>query len=115
MANLTSQEKTEYVGLSALYRGQTEKQSRSKLARLPGPAQIDDLGVLRRLDMAQRRLSLEAPVAAPVAPARPRKVSYSLLLPPQLLEAIREASERDGSSVSQYIRTAVAQRLGREK
>lgn len=111
MAKLTMDQKAEYVALSALYRGQAEKDSRAKLARLPGQAQFEDLEVLRRMDMAQRRLPLEAPVAAPVAPARPRKVSYSLLLPPQLLEAIREASERDGSSVSQYIRTAVAQRL----
>jgi hypothetical protein len=112
MPKLTIDQRAEYVGLSSLYRGQTDKQSRAKLARLPGLAQIEDLEVLRRLDMAQRRLALEVPVAAP---ARPRKVSYSLLLPPQLLEAIREASERDGSSVSQYIRTAVAQRLERGK
>jgi hypothetical protein len=60
-------------------------------------------------------VTLQEPPEAIAAPVRAKKVSYSLLLPPDMLEAIKQASDRDGSSVSQYIRTAVAQRLGREQ
>lgn len=51
----------------------------------------------------------------PPATSRAKKVAYTLLLPPDMLEAVKDAAERDGSSASQFIRTAIAKQLGRVK
>lgn len=79
---------------------------------------LSDLGLIAAYD----QLTLEArgqsvlPIDTPVAPpARAKKVSYSLLLPPEMLEAFKAAADRDGSSASQFIRTAIAKQLGRVK
>jgi len=44
-----------------------------------------------------------------------KKVPYSLLLPPSMLDALRSLSERDGSSVSHHIRAAIKSYLSRNK
>ena len=62
----------------------------------------------------QQRLDV-GDVVYPKPPARAKKVPYTLLLPPAMLEAVKDAVELDGLSVSQFIRSAVADKLrGRE-
>lgn len=68
------------------------------------------------------QLALEArgqavlPMDMPVkAPTKASKVAYSLLLPPDMLEEVKAAADRDGSTASQFIRTAIAKQLGRIK
>ena len=72
------------------------------------------LSKLRLEALGQRRLDV-GPAPLTVYRERSKKVSYSLLLPPDMLEAVKDAADRDGSSASQFIRTAIARQLGRVK
>lgn len=80
---------------------------------------LSDSGLISAYDhltleaRGQQRLPMATPDPNP-AP-RAKKVSYSLLLPPEMLEAVKAAADRDGSSASQFIRTAIAKQLGRVK
>lgn len=63
----------------------------------------------------QGRLSLEGKVRAaqqaaekaPQSAGKAKKVPYTLLLPPEQLDALRSLAERDDSSVSHHIRQAI--------
>jgi hypothetical protein len=46
-------------------------------------------------------------VQAQEAPGKAKKVPYSLLLPPAMLESLKALSERDGAPVSHHIRLAI--------
>jgi len=59
----------------------------------------------------QQRLDVGDVVYAAAPPASTKKVPYTLLLPPALLEAVKGAVELEGSSVSQFIRSAIADKL----
>lgn len=68
----------------------------------------------------QRTLPLAA--SAPVGPGKPleapvraKKVPYSLLLPPTMLEGLKALSERDGAPVSHHIRAAIKAYLARAR
>lgn len=86
------------------------------VAHCKGLSEDDRAALCARLVLEAKGQSV-LPIAPvePVRAVRPKKVSYSLLLPPDLLEAVKDAAERDGSSASQFIRTAIAKQLGRVK
>lgn len=46
---------------------------------------------------------------------RAKKVPYSLLLPPAMLESLKALSERDGSPVSHHIRVAIKSYLAKAR
>lgn len=53
------------------------------------------------------------PLSAQQTPGKAKKVPYSLLLPPAMLESLKELSERDGAPVSHHIRLAIKAYLGK--
>ena len=63
----------------------------------------------------------QAPTPAPAAPAAPaasvkaKKVPYTVLLPPAMLEDLKDLSEVDGDPVSHHIRTAIKAYLSRRR
>jgi len=68
----------------------------------------------------QRTLVLDAPASAghgtPLTePTKAKKVPYSLLLPPSMLEGLKALSERDGAPVSHHIRVAIRAYLTRAR
>lgn len=67
----------------------------------------------RSLPIVDERPSL--PVMPLEAPVRPKKVPYSLLLPPTMLEALKALSDKDGSPVSHHIRLAIKAYLARAR
>lgn len=115
---LSASDRRELIDLLVEFEGL----SRAAAKRLAGDAKPYDLvQSLARLRQAklerqgQARLPLhpkpaprqEAPVARSNADPRAKKVPYSLLLPPEQLDALRVISERDDSSVSHHIRQAI--------
>jgi len=68
----------------------------------------------------QRAMTFDPPAAdrprKPLGePVRAKKVPYSLLLPPSMLEALKDLSERDGAPVSHHIRVAIKAYLSRAR
>jgi len=104
---------TELLDLLQSVRRHSKKDALAIMRGLSPEGQVALLDALRFERNGQQRL----PVGAfdPVPAARPKKVAYSLLLPPDMLEAVKAAADRDGSSASQFIRTAIARQLGRVK
>lgn len=73
-----------------------------------------------RLPLGSRETFRDAP-AAPAAPAasvasvKAKKVPYTVLLPPAMLEDLKDLSEVDGDPVSHHIRTAIKAYLSRRR
>lgn len=106
-----NRDNAELVRLLRTVRRYPENEALGALLGLSRDSQTALLDALRLEQRGQQLLPLPHPEPLP----RPKKVSYSLLLPPDLLEAVRIAACRDGSSASQFIRTAIAKQLGRVK
>lgn len=104
---------TELLDLLQVVRRHSKKDALAIMRGLTPDGQVSLLDALRIERKGQQRLPMAMPDPTP-AP-RPKKVAYSLLLPPEMLEAVKAAADRDGSSASQFIRTAIAKQLGRVK
>lgn len=104
---------TELLGLLQTVRRHPKKNALAIMRGLAPEGQVALLDALRLERNGQQRLSVD--MAAPTPPPRAKKVAYSLLLPPDMLDAVKTAADRDGSSASQFIRTAIAKQLGRVK
>lgn len=104
---------TELLDLLQVERRHSKKDALAIMRGLTPEGQVSLLDALRIERKGQQRLPMAMPDPTP-AP-RPKKVAYSLLLPPEMLEAVKAAADRDGSSASQFIRTAIARQLGRVK
>lgn len=93
--------------------GLSKKEALGRLKSLSPEGQRLTLATMRKLKLeqdGQLRLDVGA-VTYAKPPERAKKVPYTLLLPPMMLEAVKDAVELDGSSVSQFIRTAIADKL----
>lgn len=104
---------TELLDLLQVVRRHSKKDALAIMRGLTPEGQVSLLDALRIERKGQQRLPMAMPDPTPVP--RPKKVAYSLLLPPEMLEAVKAAADRDGSSASQFIRTAIAKQLGRVK
>lgn len=104
---------TELLDLLQVVRRHPKKEALCIMRGLTPEGQVSLLEALRLERKGQQRLPMAMPDPTP-AP-RPKKIAYSLLLPPEMLEAVKAAADRDGSSASQFIRTAIAKQLGRVK
>lgn len=104
---------TELLDLLQVVRRHSKKDALAIMRGLTPEGQVSLLDALRIERKGQQRLPMAMPDPTP-AP-RPKKVAYSLLLPPEMLEAVKAAADRDGSSASQFIRTAIAKQLWRVK
>jgi hypothetical protein len=93
------------------------REGMSKAAALAELRTCTPESLQRSLEGHRRKSILEAqsaaseskkkPSGAPSSTAKAKKVPYTLLLPPEQLEALRALSERDDSSVSHHIRQAI--------
>lgn len=101
----------EFVAAFKAYQGCTEADAIKALKSTSKEGQQAVLAQIKLEARGQQRLPISDPMPAP----RAKKVSYSLLLPPDMLDAVKAAADRDGSSASQFIRTAIAKQLGRVK
>lgn len=104
---------TELLDLLQVVRRHSKKDALGIMRGLTPEGQVALLDALRLERKGQQRLPMAMPEPSP-AP-RAKKVAYSLLLPPEMLDAVKAAADRDGSSASQFIRTAIAKQLGRVK
>lgn len=104
---------TELLDLLQVVRRHSKKDALGIMRGLTPEGQVSLLEALRLERKGQQRLPMAMPDPTP-AP-RAKKIAYSLLLPPEMLEAVKAAADRDGSSASQFIRTAIAKQLGRVK
>lgn len=106
----------ELLDLLQKVRRYSRKKAFDVMRGLAPEGQVSMLEALRLEHKGQQRLpmAIADPMPAP-RPPRAKKVAYSLLLPPDMLEAVKAAADRDGSSASQFIRTAIAKHLGRVK
>lgn len=104
---------TELLDLLQVVRRHSKKDALGIMRGLTPEGQVALLDALRIERKGQQRLPMAMP--DPTPDPRPKKVAYSLLLPPEMLEAVKAAADRDGSSASQFIRTAIAKQLGRVK
>jgi hypothetical protein len=68
---------------------------------------------LRRSELESRGQGVLALSRLPEPFVVPKKVPYSLLIPPMMLDALRVRSARDGDSVSHHIRAAIKAYLGK--
>lgn len=103
----------EFVAVFKAYQGCTEAEAIKALKAMSKEGQQAVLAQIKLEARGQQRLPMA--MSDPTPAPRAKKVSYSLLLPPEMLEAVKAAADRDGSSASQFIRTAIARQLGRVK
>jgi len=101
----------EFVAAFKAYQGCSEAEAIKALKATSKEGQQAVLAQIKLEQRGQQRLPISVPASVP----RAKKVSYSLLLPPDMLDAVKAAADRDGSSASQFIRTAIAKQLGRIK
>lgn len=105
----------ELVELLQVVRGDTRKVAIQTLKALTPEGHSALLSALRKEKAARapvRRSERVSPEVVPVVGGRSKKVAYSLLLPPDMLAMVKVVANRDGSSASQVIRTAIAKHLG---
>lgn len=93
----------------AIMRGLTPEGQNSLLAELRMRA-LEASGQ-SRLPLGSRETFREAPAAS----VKVKKVPYTVLLPPAMLEALKDLSEVDGDPVSHHIRTAIKAYLSRRR
>lgn len=93
----------------AIMRGLTPEGQNSLLAELRMRSR--EASGQSRLPLGTRETSREAPVAS----VKAKKVPYTVLLPPTMLEALKDLSEIDGDPVSHHIRTAIKAYLSRRR
>lgn len=103
----------EFVAAFKAYQGCSEAEAIKALKATSKEGQQAVLAQIKLEHRGQQRLPIS--VSVPASVPRAKKVSYSLLLPPDMLDAVKAAADRDGSSASQFIRTAIAKQLGRIK
>jgi hypothetical protein len=100
--------------LFQIMHGLSKKEALVRLKALSPEGQRLTLATMRKLKLEQDGHQMRLDVGAATyasPPERAKKVPYTLLLPPMLLDAVKDAVELDGSSVSQFIRTAIADKL----
>jgi len=112
----------ELLHLLQVIRRHSKKDALAIMRGLAPEGQRSLLIELRRISLesqGQRALPLASaqPPVTPVqkAPGKAKKVPYSLLLPPAMLEDLRLLSERDGAPVSHHIRLAIKAYLARAR
>lgn len=111
----------ELLHLLQVIRRHSKKDALAIMRGLAPEGQHSLLIELRRIfleSQGQRALPLaSAQPVMPVqkAPGKAKKVPYSLLLPPAMLEDLRLLSERDGAPVSHHIRLAIKAYLARAR
>lgn len=93
----------------SLMRGLTPEGQNSLLIELRRHA-LESAGQ-SRLPFSPRDTSREAPEAS----VRAKKVPYTVLLPPSMLESLKELSELDGDPVSHHIRAAIKAYLSKRR
>lgn len=116
-------ESKELLHLLQTVRRHSKKESLAIMRGLSPEGQYSLLVELRRAFLelrGQRAMTFDAP--APEAhkkpldePVKAKKVPYSLLLPPSMLEGLKTLSERDGAPVSHHIRVAIRAYLTRAR
>lgn len=108
--NMNSDSK-ELLELLQKVRRHSKKDAMSIMRGLAPEGQKSLLIELRRAFLelrGQARLSLPVTQQPTVeAPVRAKKVPYSLLLPPAMLDGLKALSEHDGAPVSHHIRLAI--------
>lgn len=102
-------------------RGQTKKDALAIMRGLTPEGQNSLLAELRmrvleasgqsRLPLGSRETFREVPAAS----VKAKKVPYTVLLPPAMLEDLKDLSEVDGDPVSHHIRTAIKAYLSRRR
>lgn len=102
-------------------RGQTKKDALAIMRGLTPEGQNSLLAELRmrvleasgqsRLPLGSRETFRDAPAAS----VKAKKVPYTVLLPPAMLEDLKDLSEVDGDPVSHHIRTAIKAYLSRRR
>lgn len=102
-------------------RGQTKKDALAIMRGLTPEGQNSLLAELRmrvleasgqsRLPLGSRETFRESPAAS----VKAKKVPYTVLLPPAMLEDLKDLSEVDGDPVSHHIRTAIKAYLSRRR
>ena len=99
----------------AVMRGLTPDGQNSLLAELR--MRVLEASGQSRLPLGSRETFREAPAApaAPAASVKAKKVPYTVLLPPAMLEDLKDLSEVDGDPVSHHIRTAIKAYLSRRR
>lgn len=93
----------------AVMRGLTPEGQNSLLAELR--MRVLEASGQSRLPLGSRETFREAPVAS----VKAKKVPYTVLLPPAMLEDLKDLSEVDGDPVSHHIRTAIKVYLSRRR
>lgn len=109
---ISSSDRREAISLLIEFEGMSRAAARRVVSEATNESLSDSLAKLRRLKLERNgQQSMKLPLSAPVASSKPRsktkKVPYTLLLPPEQLEALRVRSEADDSSVSHHIRQAI--------
>lgn len=104
-------ESKELLDLLQKVRRHSKKDAISIMRGLAPEGQKSLLIELRRAFLefrGQARLPLPTPnTTQSKAPERVKKVPYSLLLPPAMLDGLKVLSEHDGAPVSHHIRLAI--------
>lgn len=109
---LSSSDRREVIQLLIEFEGLSRAAARRAVNEATSSSLSDTLFRLRRLKLERNgQQSMKLPLSSPVAPPKPKsrakKVPYTLLLPPEQLDALRAISDADDSSVSHHIRQAI--------
>lgn len=116
-------ESKELLHLLQTVRRHNKKEALAIMRGLTPEGQHSLLVELRRVFLesrGQRTLTFDASASVghgtPLnEPVKAKKVPYSLLLPPTMLEGLKALSERDGAPVSHHIRVAIRAYLTRAR
>lgn len=109
---LSASDRRELISLLIEFEGLSRSGARRAVNEASYPSLSDSLSRLRRLKLEKHGQQLiDLPSTPPLSPPEPlpksKKVPYTLLLPPEQLEALKMRSEADDSSVSHHIRQAI--------
>lgn len=111
---MNSRDRRELVELLRKHEG-LSKQAALRAVSESAPDSLEAALAKLRIVELESSGQLPLPVPAPSVaaaeavspPARPKKVPYTLLLPPAMLEALKALSDVDGAPVSHHIRQAI--------
>lgn len=111
---MNSKDRRELVELLRKHEG-LSKQAALRAVSESAPDSLEAALVKLRMVDLESSGQLVLPVPAPSVAAaeagslqsRPKKVPYTLLLPPAMLEALKALSDDDGAPVSHHIRQAI--------
>lgn len=111
---MNSKDRRELVELLRKHEG-LSKQAALRAVAEASPDSLEASLVKLRMVELESLGQLPLPVSSPSgaaaeavsSPARPKKVPYTLLLPPAMLEGLKALSDADGAPVSHHIRQAI--------